>query len=252
MDASHAVHFGNSILFSSRKKFQLVQRKPSALAVGRFDTVPAGCDNHDDNLGVGSQIGHVGSGTKWRGFQAGSRRLNASLYFMPQRIDTLFEILHGSLRSGQESRLIFALADKGLSSEIYTLATSLCVGRFLFSKLNRLKMILNRLVFARFDGTVGSVHCAVRCFDENRVNAQAGALWTDTCDHITNRDRSLICTFQEMPGSNRISANLIENLAFTLPRREQRSRPHDNRARKRRLPIEDLCPMDRLILQHFL
>src|ERR1700674_3185971 len=93
--------FGDSILLSSRKKFQLVRREPPAQAAGRFDTVPVGRYNHDENLGVGSQIGNVGGGAKWRRFQAGPRRLNASLYFMPQRIDTLFEILHRRLPGGQ-------------------------------------------------------------------------------------------------------------------------------------------------------
>src|SRR4029077_246212 len=144
------------------------------------DTVPVGRYNQDDNLGIGRQIGNVGGRAKWRRFQAGPGRLNPSLNFVPHRIDPLFEVLHGRLRGGQESGLIFALVDKALSSEFYTLATSLRVGRFLFSKLNRVQMILNHYVFARFDGTVVRVHCAAGRFDENRVNTQASTIWADT------------------------------------------------------------------------
>src|ERR1700676_3570843 len=244
--------FGSSILVSSRKKFQLVDGEPPAQAAGYFDTVPVGRYDHNEDLGVGGQIVNGGGGAKWRRFQAGPWCLNPSLHFVPQRIDAPFEILCGRLRGSQAGCLIFTLADEGLSRKIHTLATPLGLGRFLFSKLNSLEMTLNDLAFARFDGAVRGVHCAMCRLDENRINTQAGALRTNTREHITNRDRPSVCTFHEMPGSNRVGANLIENLVLTFPRLEKRRRPHHNGSRERRLPIEDLGPMDNLILQHFM
>src|SRR4029077_14125633 len=126
------------------------------------------------------------------------------------------------------------------------------VGRLLFSKLNRLKMILNSFVFARFRGTVRRVHSATCLLDENRINTQARALGTHECDYITNRDRPLVCTLPEMPGSNGIGPNFVEDLALTLPRRKERSRLRNNRPCKRGFPVVHLRPMDGLIVQNFL
>ena len=149
---------------------------------------------------------------------------------MAQGIDAIFEILQGSLRGGQEGCLIFALADEGLSGQVHTFTPPLGLGGFLFSKLNGAEMILNHLVFAGLDGTVGRVYGATRGLDENGVNPQAGALGTNAGDHITNRDGSSVRTIQEMPGSNGVGANLIEDLVLPLPRGEERSRRHDDGA----------------------
>ena len=188
--------FGSRILLFSRKKFHLVQREPAPQAAGCFNTVPMRRDNYDDDLSIGRKIGNVGGGAKRRGFQACARRLNPSLYFVPQGIDALFEILYGRLRGNQESCLIFALSDEGLSSKIHTLATPLGLGRLLCSKLNGLEMTLNNFVFARFDGAVRQVHSAMCRLDENGINTQACALGTNTRDHITDRDRPPVCTLR--------------------------------------------------------
>src|ERR1700676_2318840 len=76
----------------SRKRFQLVERKPSALTLGGLNSVPVWCDNHNHHVGVSGKIGHVGSGTKWRGLQANTRSFDPLLHLMAQRIYSLLEI----------------------------------------------------------------------------------------------------------------------------------------------------------------
>src|ERR1700687_1297363 len=162
--------FGSSILVSSRKKFQLVQREPPAQAAGYFDTVPVGRYDHDDDFGVGRQIGNVGGGAKWRCLQADPGRLTPPFYLAPQGFEALLEVLRGRLRGSQERCLIFALADEGLFGKIHTLATPLGFSRFLLGKLNGLEMTLNSFVLARFDGAVRRVHIAMSRFNENSIN----------------------------------------------------------------------------------
>src|ERR1700736_3306356 len=70
----------------SRKRFQLVNRKPSALTLGGFHSVPVWCDNHDNDVGVSGKIGQVSSGTKWCCFQSRTRSFDPSLHFVTQRV----------------------------------------------------------------------------------------------------------------------------------------------------------------------
>src|ERR1700730_18922827 len=99
------LRFGEEeIGIGSRKGFQLVERKPSSLTLGGFNSVPVWGHNHDNDVGVGGKIGHVCRRTKWRSFQRRARYFDPSLHLMTERIHSLLEILCRRLGCGEASR----------------------------------------------------------------------------------------------------------------------------------------------------
>src|SRR5256884_1457593 len=197
-------------------------------------------------------MGQVCRGAKRRGFQTGTRLLNPSFYFMLQGFNALLYCVYGSPGCSEESRVIFSLADQVLCGKVCALATTLGLDGLLLRSLNHLKMVLNSPGFTGFNCAVRRVGCAPDRFNENCINTQPRAFRANTRDHITNGDRSPVRTRPEMPGSYRIFANLVEDLPLAFPGLKQRSGLHSNRPGKRRFPFEHQCPVDSLILKHFL
>jgi len=225
----------------------MVPGNPSALAFGRFDPEPMGCDDQDYDIGERGESLEAGGGLERSGLQVGAGSLDAALEFMVQGADLLLKVFLGGLGVVEAGAFIFALPDDRLSNEFSAGFAAPGVSGLGGGFLQRLELILDLFHFTFFNGAIGSVNDAVARLLIERVDFDPSAVGIDGNDDVANGNGALVSRLQEMSRRNSVFANFEIDLTGAFPGIEQRSRIDCFGASQNRLFVEHQCAVNNFV-----